>query len=320
MKEVPTGSQQSGFVIMAPGGERAVRLYAAPSERRLSNGTLFDLSEGSKKIATVGPSGHPSGFAGLQFGMGGSFITRTPLDDAEGANGSYRFTFWSELGIEGRSVEFPRFQEVVLEQRGPGVLFIGAGEVVAHRPKEGPLWSHPGIFRAAAVTKGGDQAVLAVTRDQEQGLEVFPPGDGKGLIPTPVAIDEIRISADPQNPQKAIAFEAGRYFILDLLTRQVVEGAALPIGPPGSLQITDAAMLANGLLAFAVRLKSVPPESLNWKDAVLVVLNAQGDVIFSRQFRPSEPLGRYPRLQVSGGGRLLAGFTVNKAYVIKLQD
>jgi hypothetical protein len=320
MEVVPIGSPESrarGFLVLSPGGNRVLRTYRDPSEASLLNGTLYDIS--GKKVATVRPGGRPSGFTGLQMERS-FFITPTPLDDAEGANGRYRYTFWGADGAEGKKVEFPRFQKVVLEPEGPSVLFLGKGRAVAHQAIGEQLWDLPGEFHAGAISRGGSWAVLAFStgnKQGERGLRVRRQETTNSVF-TPVIFQDVRISPEIENPPKAIAFNQEQYFVLDLTSLELQQGLGFQLNR--DFHITDAGFLGGGLRVFALRLLTGPQEGGFWRDGLVIVVNQGGEVTWSHPLRPTEPGDGYPHLLVPKAGKWFVAFTKIEAFLARVAE
>ena len=104
---------------------------------------------------------HPYGFGTLYLGRKGNHVVGvTALEDPEGLQGLFRYTFWSGEGhlLETMTLEGKRIG--IFDENSTSILLLGDADAAAFRTDGTPLWTVAGRFRKAALGSAGSIALL----------------------------------------------------------------------------------------------------------------------------------------------------------------
>ena len=306
-------------LILAPGGAILAWLLPQPQARGLLQARVLDLT--GREVGLLRLQESPHGFGALYLGFQERLVvTASPLDDRDGMNGRFQYTFWSSDGKERSKVVFPEQQDVVLDRLGQAVLFLAPGflapdgaKAVAHDPSGTRLWELPGSFRRAVLAAEGRLALL----------NPAPPGDirdvwifrGSGratVVKAPTPVQHLRVA--PDLASALVVGNDGTYSYLDPARGVLTEAHALL--PGTSFRITDADFVGPDKVAFGVRQNTGTPDHPRWSQAALVAVDRGGKVIFREELKSGEGSGSYPRIEVEAGGAAFIGYTAEHAVLV----
>jgi hypothetical protein len=308
--EPPAGSLH---LLLAPGGDLIAWLLPHPEVSGLYRARVTDVTGNNPRFLQL--EEFPHGIGGAYLGLQGKFIvTASPLDDREGMNGRFLYTFWKADGTRRGEVRFPESQSVVLDRAGQAAVFLGESRAACHDAAGGLVWSLDGTFRDGALAADGKLAVLCPSLSGNlRAVWIFRGTGEPTKVEAPAPVQGVRIA--PDLSRALLLGPDARYFILRLAGGEVSEGAELPAD--GACRIMDADFVGPDRLAFGVRLRTGTPAEPRWLEAATIAVDLKGKALVRQELKPSAPVGGFPRIVVDVRGRSYVAYTVEQAMCFK---
>lgn len=301
-------------LALAPGGEVYACLIHNPDWHGLFSILLMDIP--GRRLAKLRLEEFPYGFGALYLGFQGNLIvTASPLDDWQGLDGRFQYTFWSLEGKVLDTVILTGQQLGVLDPSGMAILLLGEEGATAFSASGKGLWRFPGQFRKAAIAKNGGLALLnPASREAIDRVFIY---DGSGEptivhVPTPVH----NLIAVPDGSLAVIVGDQGRYYYLDPVTADLQEGPLLPL--EGTFYIFDAEFVDDETLALGVLRRAGKPPEHTWPDGSIIVVDREGNIAFQKTFSIREPIASVPAIDVAFGDQFVVGYTQDTTILVDL--
>jgi hypothetical protein len=308
--------EEEAHLLLAPGGELYAWLIPEPNWQGLFSVHLMDLS--GEQLAELWLEEFPYGFSALHLGFQGNLIvTVSPLDDWQGIEGRFQYTFWNREGKMLNMVILPSRQLGVLDPAGTTILLLGEEEATAFSASGEKLWQLSGQFRKAAMAENGALALLnPASREAIDQVFVYK-GTGKPTVvqvPTPVH----GLTVVPDGSLAVVVGDQGRYFYLDPATIKLEEGPSLPL--EGTFYIFDAESVDAETLALGVLHRVGEPPEDTWADGTIIVIDREGKVAFQKGFPIREPIASVPAIDVAFGDQFFVGYTQDTTILVDLGE
>lgn len=318
---VVPGVSEGPIPMVAPGGER----YALLDSRRAAYGQfaveLFDLNRPGSSLAVLQPSEPPYGFGALHIGRTGKILVGgVAMDDPEGLNGDFRFTFWSEDGEDESSVVVNGRRIGILDDQGESILLIGESDATAYR-KDGSLrWLASGHFRKGALSLGGEVALLNPANAIDE-VHLVRSGASSRILKAPAPVYDLAIT--PDGSLGAVTVGAGKIFIIELQAcpGNTCRARQLPSLPVLSTHyVTALRFVSHRLLALGVIQAAGAGPYRRFFGGTVIVQRVSGALIFHDMIPLPEPATWSPSLDVTFGSDTFAAYTPKAAMYVRVRE
>jgi hypothetical protein len=316
---VASGGKNDRLLALAPGGERFAWLDSRKSSYGKFEVGLLDPSRPGTVIAELIPAEPPYGFGALSMGREGNLIVgATALEDPEGLQGAFRYTFWSSGGrlqgtttVDGRRIR-------ILDEGGEAVLLLGRSDVAAYRSDGTPIWAFNGQFRKGALGRAGVVALLNPARRINEVYLIR-----SGYIEKILKMQEpvYGLAITPDGSLAAVATGAGKIVIVDLKScgSQSCPQRELPRLPvAGTHYVTDVRFLDRESIVVGVIQAAWAGRFRRFHAGAVLVIKTTGERRFQQSIELPDPATWSPSLDVTFGSPFFAAYTPNAAIFVEM--